>query len=464
MKIRVEKLGILRKAEFELGDLTIICGKNNTGKTYATYALYGFLMVWNRILRVDISSNKINELIDTGVTRVDLVDQAKRVNSVLKDGCKKYSKVLRHVFASKETYFKDSIFELEIPMEKVLQNTKDASFKWKIESKKTGILSLTKEKGKRDIIFSLLIDKKISEVPPVGTIQDMISREVVDILFGSIFPLPFIASAERTGAAIFRKELDFARNRLLEEMSRKDTKTEPIKLLRRSYEDYAIPIKKNVDFIRYLESISKQDGFLLKHHSNILNQFADIIGGEYIVRGNNILHFKPKNARVKLTMNESSSAVRSMLDIGFYLRHQANPSDLLMVDEPELNLHPENQRRIARLFARLVNLGIKVFITTHSDYIIKELNTLIMLNNKTPHLKRIIKEEGYEKSELMDIKKIKVYIAEKALVTLGKNKRKSRHYTLVGADIDQQNGIEVSTFDETINKMNEIQEDIIWGE
>ena len=59
-----------------------------------------------------------------------------------------------------------------------------------------------------------------------------------------------------------------------------------------------------------------------------------------------------------------------------------------MIDEPELNLHPDNQRRIARLLARLVNLGIKVFITTHSSYIIKELNTLIMLNRDEPHLKR----------------------------------------------------------------------------
>ena len=46
---------------------------------------------------------------------------------------------------------------------------------------------------------------------------------------------------------------------------------------------------------------------------------------------------------------------------------------MLFIDEPELNLHPGNQRRIARLFARLSKLGIKVFITTHSDYIIKEL-------------------------------------------------------------------------------------------
>ncbi|MEA1951032.1 MAG: AAA family ATPase, partial [Planctomycetota bacterium] len=43
MKIMLKNLGAIKQAEFELGDLTIICGKNNTGKTYVTYALYGFL-------------------------------------------------------------------------------------------------------------------------------------------------------------------------------------------------------------------------------------------------------------------------------------------------------------------------------------------------------------------------------------------------------------------------------------
>jgi predicted ATPase len=85
-----------------------------------------------------------------------------------------------------------------------------------------------------------------------------------------------------------------------------------------------------------------------------LENFADIIGGEYLVTRNDELYFKPKGKPIKLTMDESSSAVRSLLDIGFYLRHLAKTGDLLIVDEPELNLHPENQRRIARLFARLV--------------------------------------------------------------------------------------------------------------
>ena len=43
LKIELKNLGILKHAEFSLGDLTLICGENNTGKTYADYALYGFL-------------------------------------------------------------------------------------------------------------------------------------------------------------------------------------------------------------------------------------------------------------------------------------------------------------------------------------------------------------------------------------------------------------------------------------
>jgi len=123
-------------------------------------------------------------------------------------------------------------------------------------------------------------------------------------------------------------------------------------------------------------------------------------------------------------MDESSSAVRSLLDIAFYLRHVAAPGDLLMVDEPELNLHPENQRKIARLFARLVNIGIKVFITTHSDYIIKELNTLIMLNQGGARLNALAEREHYGQSELLVPEKVRVYIAEKNLIKLDGAQRK----------------------------------------
>ena len=52
MKFKFENLGLLNEAELELSNLTIICGENNTGKTYATYAIYGFLRNWRQLLRM----------------------------------------------------------------------------------------------------------------------------------------------------------------------------------------------------------------------------------------------------------------------------------------------------------------------------------------------------------------------------------------------------------------------------
>lgn len=51
MKFEFGNLGLLGRAEINLSDLTIICGENNTGKTYATYAVYGFLRSWKSLLR-----------------------------------------------------------------------------------------------------------------------------------------------------------------------------------------------------------------------------------------------------------------------------------------------------------------------------------------------------------------------------------------------------------------------------
>jgi len=36
MKINIQNLGVIKQAELELGDLTIICGQNNSSKTYVT--------------------------------------------------------------------------------------------------------------------------------------------------------------------------------------------------------------------------------------------------------------------------------------------------------------------------------------------------------------------------------------------------------------------------------------------
>jgi predicted ATPase len=458
MKIQIKNLGALKQSEFSLGEMTILCGGNNTGKTYATYALFGFLSEWKNVLSIDIPQQTITQLLAEGVVHVDINEYAKNAQHILRNGCAIYTKRLPAIFAAPPDRFKESQFAVTVDIEEIQLIDK---YERRMKAADTELFSITKAASSDELVITLLAEKGRTKIPQ-NVIVKVVGDALKDIIFGRVFPTPFIASAERTGAAIFRKELNFARNRLLEEMTQTDKNVDPMDLLFKVYQDYALPVKANVDFTRQLETLAKQNSFLATQHPEVLESFADIIGGEYRVTKNDELYYIPKNKSVKLTMDESSSAVRSLLDIGFYLKHIAKPGDLLMVDEPELNLHPENQRRVARLFARLVNLGVKVFITTHSDYIIKELNTLIMLNHDKPHLRQIAEREGYKPEELILADKIQVYIAETTMVKLDGGRRKTRCSTLTPADIDPELGIEARSFDTTIEAMNRIQEEIVW--
>jgi len=40
----MENLGVIKYAEIEMGNLTILCGMNNSGKTYVTYVIYGLFI------------------------------------------------------------------------------------------------------------------------------------------------------------------------------------------------------------------------------------------------------------------------------------------------------------------------------------------------------------------------------------------------------------------------------------
>ncbi len=460
MKIHLKNLGPLKDAEFELGDFTIICGDNNNGKTYATYGLYGFLTYWREAFRLKIEPAKMNDLFKVGTTLISINEYTQKADEIISRGCTAYKEQLPVVFSSPKKRFEESSFQVSIDSKNDINPIEP--FELTLGAAKSQLFTIKKEANDPNVSITLLVPAQNLKIPQEAVIRT-IEDALKDILFGHLFPKPFIASAERTGAAIFRKELNFSKSRMLKELHKSD-EINPYDLVFNISNDYALPVEANVKFARSLESIFKKTSFITEQHKDLLDGFSNIIGGDYKVSKNDELHYIPKKGKVRLTLDESSSAVRSLLDIGFYLRHQAKPGDILMIDEPELNLHPLNQRKVARLLAKLVNIGIKVFVTTHSDYIVKEINTLLLLNRNQPHLQAIREKEKYSENELLKPEQIKLYMAKEGHRLLNGNQKKTKCQTLIPAIIDlEEGGIEVSTFDETINEMNRIQDEIIWG-
>ena len=97
--------------------------------------------------------------------------------------------------------------------------------------------------------------------------------------------------------------------------------------------------------------------------------------------------------------------------LDYYLRHRARPGDLLVIDEPEMNLDPYNQILLARLFVLLAKHKIQIVITTHSDFIVRELSNCIALNNLT--INQIKELQDYGEEYKLNSHKVKAYTMQK---------------------------------------------------
>lgn len=460
MKIAITALGAIEHANVELGDLTLICGENNTGKTYVTYGIYGFLSFWNEGYQFPIPSDVTTDLLDNRDGTFDLEPYFTTPSKVLDEACKDYRQQLPVVFAAPRTRFTNTRFEVTVePSQNLFRDEIERSFS-------IGPSEFVVTKPRDSFVLSISLVSGMGKgrrFPPIA-IQRLVGQIAKEALFGSALPRAFIISAERTGAAMFKNELNLQRNRLIEEIGKTDGDIDPFDFLTKAYSDYPLPVKANIDFARRREAIHKQQSFIAKAHKEILIDFEDILGGEFYVDRDQTLRFIPKGTKTRLSMDESSSSVRSLLDLGLYLACVASPGDLLVIDEPELNLHPRNQRRVARLLSQLVRIGMKVLVTTHSDYLIKELNLLVLMNTDDERIRTIAEREKYSRYEALDPSCLRVYVANTVMMQKPGKKRRSNCRTLSHVPVNDECGIAVPSFDQAIDEMNGLEDELLYGE
>ena len=87
--------------------------------------------------------------------------------------------------------------------------------------------------------------------------------------------------------------------------------------------------------------------------------------------------YHPDQAEAGLRMSHSSAMVSELAPLVLFLRGIVWPGDLLIIEEPEAHLHPGAQTKIAQTLARSVRAGVRVIITTHSDWLLQQIGNLI---------------------------------------------------------------------------------------
>ncbi len=448
MKLQIRNIGQIREAEIDLSkDFIVLCGANNTGKTYLAYTVYG-LYKYAKLFRelavfedfiLDVPVEDLFEKgsINLNIEKLFLANE-KRIIDFLN---KHYPKYLSVVFSVNEDFFADSQIKVELDRKSAIQKLFSIQI---LQGIVLGDFSLDfhKKKDNSTLLVSFIKDKKQIEFSK-RILLNRLHNQLLNIILKRIFNEAYLMPAERLAINIFSTEISEKNTSYFKHTF--DEFEEGIRFIKPQVLKYSLPIHDSLNFVKQLKDFQKRKS----PYANLADQIEQtILGGKMQTSETGEVQFTPTESKVSLGIHLTASVVKSLASLIFYCRHVAQPNDFLIIDEPELNLHPDNQRKIARVLAQMVNAGIKIMISTHSDYLIRELNNLMMLNVKGEDKKvnQLLKKYGYQKDQILDHNKVGVYLFTDEVKALEVT----------------ETGFEVAGIDEEINRLNESAHEIFF--
>ncbi|MEW5559640.1 AAA family ATPase [Enterobacter asburiae] len=449
-KFSFKNIGCITNGEIDAKPLTILCGKNNTGKTWVMYGLYGFLNIGVSNLVLPQTQSMSKELIEKGNLEFNVIDWIKEnFAAIKKDFNKNAAKMLSDVFNTNDKdIFSHSSFDWLIEENELIDHvySKELTVSLVVGTGKKEIVLISKGPGS-SIIQMTLLD---TSFPRLENFINMALSQLLKIEHDS--NPSFLIPAERNGLHLFFNELSSRRTALLHHASKEQFDLSSL-LNDVLKSKYSAPIANYIDWLNEIRTNRKNKNSDFHHAAEELKK---VISGKYTVDPEGQIYFstykRGASASKKIELHLSSSTVKSLFGLWFYLEHQAKLGDILMIDEPELNLHPKNQRVIARFIAKLVNAGLRVIVSTHSDYFVKEINSLMMLHNanstQIENRNAIMKKQGISLDSMLNPNDVAAYVFDNSSV---KEMVKSAE------------GINANTFDEVINSINEDNDEIYYS-
>ena len=125
--------------------------------------------------------------------------------------------------------------------------------------------------------------------------------------------------------------------------------------------------------------------------------------------------YKPNGWKEQIPLMNSSSMVSELAPIVLYLRHIVKIGDVLIIEEPESNLHPAMQVELVRQLATVVKSGVRIILTTHSEWVLDALANLVHLSD----LDNVDRTGPLEDEPALDRDDVGVWLFEPQLNGLG---------------------------------------------
>jgi predicted ATPase len=370
MKLAINGIGTVDRAEIELNNLTVIAGENDTGKSTVGKVLFSLVQAFSNF---PIAVKKTQQ--HAMQRDLDMLYFEIRKSVDLYENPE-----IRNLFSNLRT---SALHDVDLPITAIVSVAKDL-----IESGQSS--PVTRDRIKK--ILARMLDEHNQVLSDEKAISKLVHRalkaefagEIVNKLTGGVAKLELSDGATKVLEIVLddKKVIDFKggeplgiRDATLVEgpailqyypaISEFNALGERAARVRRG----AIPYH-SVDLATKIQ-IGKQSYDLIKSESSV--DFTDIFEGEmYYER--ELSSFVFDKGVVKIPSNNVASGIKAVAVLELLLRGDYINSDtILILDEPETNLHPKWQIKYAQIICELCERGAKILVTTHSPYMLEAL-------------------------------------------------------------------------------------------
>lgn len=435
-RLKVENYGKIEKAEIEVLPLTLFVGDNNSGKSYLlslVWALFSgtqdhtvFLGIEKVLLEkyLDFFNSLLEFVKDFELNeKKEFFIDKNLILCVLNDLLEKNKdELVKNIF----NYDGMQIGKIEISAEfteKIVLNRNDfENTRMLIEAKD--------EAGDWKSGFSFPKDEKFASFVAAQIVRAAAKRILENHKkTNATYYLP----AARTGFMLAKNTIN--------QVGRKQT-FDVVEIKQHEEEEQMSPFPKTI--IHFLDSMDNLNMQKEEKYSELVKWIIEYMSKgdvQCVDENSGNVQYVPQGMDQGIPLRATSGVVTELTPLMLLLKY-SKVMECICYEEPEMCLHPQLQLQMARLLVQMVNKGIHVVATTHSDIIVQHINNVCQLGaiRERDFLERLELVE----SDLIDVERVAVY-----------QFKDSEAKTVVERILPQENMFEIPTFMSALEKILE---------
>lgn len=438
--VHVTDFGKIEKADVQVSPLTLFVGDNNSGKSYMMTLIYGllYLDIFFQKYKIDTGSAAFLKCCEMLDRMFELDEDGENTYILSEEEMGSLQELLNQTLQKNKKRFLRNLFNREMQIGQLwLEFPGSSQYKFEIEymdriGENGGGVSLRGSDRREKHMSGYAME--MERLKEEGSYQFFLSY-IMEYMIKKGFEgmgrsLSAYFPTARTGFLLTYKTL--VGSAMQDKFNVEEDKNEKNLLTR-----------PNSDFLTRLSSMSTQRQN--EEYQSIV-EFIEkrVINGHIAVSdlpAHDILYV-PEGGGKELPMFVTSGVVTELTPILLFLQYQNIRT--MLIEEPEISLHPQLQWQMARVLIRLKNAGIPVFVTTHSDIILQHINNMLKAS-KLSDREEFLKNTGYDKEDLLECDEVAVYQFDV------KENQKTRVTRLACGDY----GFEAMTFYNTLEKLNQ---------